>query len=810
MLRRGARDGGFPGWLGPALIVAAVLFAMRGFAFASQLTNDHSDLLSFWLPRWSYLGREVAALSLPAWNPYEMLGFRFAADPQGGWLYAPPMLFFSVLSPAAAMRAMLLLHPLLAGLGLYAFLRIERLGRVTATLAGLSLTAMMTTSELVLSMPFAGTVAWTTVVMVAAAMFRRVERTSSRIAWFSLGAFAWSQVANAHLSHGLVVCSLLVTAFLVGHLVVDAREGRRRGRSVAVPTFAFLIVLPLASLAVLVPRFDALASSSLQEGYAALEAGTGERIRVGSSAIRSDGVWAAWPLASSSAPGAYAGAAVLLAAPLALRARRFRGLVAGLGTAFALAYALTLTVVLEGPLGALVAGLPFGDTLVHNPDRMRILWLIVLPTLAAAGIDGLRDDPLPARRLAWWLGAGVVLWLGIPLAGRGDPIHWALFAVAAVPAWLALRAWSRGDRWAPAALIALLVVEIVAGSVWSSRYDGFMRFVGLESDPPSPIAVPHPLRVPDVDLDAFLEPGPFVKIIGQDRYLTWAPPAAFYQRGYLAAQEPSDWPALTLERGTLFAVRDVLGYNPLQLQRYWSWIRAVNQLPLFYNATSIQLPTARDADLAAVRYLIVPEGVPSPIDGDVVATDRGYDLVELDAASPLVSVVPRWTVVDDADAAFGAIADPSFRVGSVAVLEQDPGIAPAPDAPAAERRAATVSEHSGTDIRIGVDAVVPSIVVVRNSFDDGWHATVDGEPAAVLPVDGFLQGVAVGAGAHEVRLTYRDDAVAAGLWLSAGVWLVLAAAWAVSRARERERTRARRAERAAAPDAVEPVERAEL
>jgi hypothetical protein len=812
MLRHGTREEAFPAWLGPLLVAATVLFALRGFVFASQLTNEHPDLLSFWLPRWSYLGREIADLSLPAWNPYEMLGYRFAADPQGGWLYASPMLFFSVLSPGVAMRAMLVLHPLLAGVGLYAFLRVERLGRLAATLASVSLAAMMSTSELVLSMPFAGTVAWTTVVLLSAAAFRRAERASSRIAWLALGAFGWSQVASAHLSHGLVMCSLVVAAFLVGHLVVDAREGVRPWRSAAVPALTFLAVLPLASLAVLVPRFDAIASSSLQEGYSALEAGTGERVRVGDSAIQSDGVWAAWPLASSSAPGAYAGAAVLLAAPLALRSRRFRGLVWGVGAASAITYSMTLTGVVTGPIGDVLERLPFGDTLVHNPGRLRILWLIVLPVLAAAGVQGLRDEPLPIRRLAWWLGASAAVWLVVPLAARGSPLHWVLFAVAAVPAAVALVTWTRSGPAAPAMLVGLLLVEVLASSVASSRYEGYTQLIGLEGDSTSPNAVLQPLRTPDVDLDAFLEPGPFVEIIGDARYLTWAPPAASYQRGYLAAQEPSDWPALALERGTLFGIRDVLGYNPVELQRYWSWIRAVNELPLFYNATSLQLPTARDVDMAAVRFLVVPEGVASPLDGDIVATDRGYDLVELDAPSPLVSVVPRWTVVPDADAAFDAVTDPSFRVDSTAILERDPGIAPDDGATAeqagatTEPAAATVAEVSDTDLRIDVDAPAASIVVIRASYDDGWRATVDGEPATVLPVDGFLQGVAVTAGSHEIRLTYRDDAVAAGMWLSALVWSVLAAAWILARARERTRPRAGDEGRAASPGEVVPAE----
>ena len=94
----------------------------------------------------------------------------------------------------------------------------------------------------------------------------------------------------------------------------------------------------------------------------------------------------------------------------------------------------------------------------------------------------------------------------------------------------------------------------------------------------------------DVDLSAFLAPTPFVARIGTDRYLTWAPPDAWYEKAYLFAQEPSDWPALANERGTLFGLHDVLGYSPVQLPRYWAWVRAVDDLTVAYNASSIQAP----------------------------------------------------------------------------------------------------------------------------------------------------------------------------------------------------------------------------
>ena len=120
------------------------------------LTNDHLDILSFWLPRFSFLGRELDAGHVPLWNPNEMMGYRFAADPQSGWLYVPPMVLFSMLSPGAAMRALIVFNPLLAGLGLFWFLRKESLSRPVATAGGLVLAMLMSTSEMAIGMPFAG------------------------------------------------------------------------------------------------------------------------------------------------------------------------------------------------------------------------------------------------------------------------------------------------------------------------------------------------------------------------------------------------------------------------------------------------------------------------------------------------------------------------------------------------------------------------------------------------------------------------------------------------------------------------------
>ena len=767
-------------WAGPALIIVCVMFALQGFVLHDRLTQAHPDILSFWLPRFSFLGRSIAAGDIPLWNPYEMAGSRYAADPQGGWLYLAPMALFATLTPSAAMRAFIVFNPLLAGLGLYGFLRLERLSRPAATVGGLALAMAMSTSEVAVSTPFSGSLAWTTVTLLGAAGYRRADRWSGRLAWIAVGALGWSQVATAHLSHGLVICSLLVAAYLIAAAVMDARARRFRALAAAGRAVLFLAMLPLAALAIVIPHIDALRASNLAAGYDRLGDALGALGGTDAAAIQDNGVWAAWPLAFGATPGAYVGAVVLLAVPLALRASNHRALVVGLGGALVLTWIAMLdAVVTAGWFRSLLLQVPFGDVYLHNPGRMRYLALVVIPVLGAVGIQGLRDHPLSARRAGSWLAAGALVWLGVPLLAGAGPARFVFLAVAVMAAgtsmWLLA---TERPAWACVGVVAVLTFELLGSATWSHRVEADDTIVlGLEGGV-HPNLVPQPLPDPDVDAAAFVEPPAFVSRLRatNERYLTWAPPAAYFEKGYLFMQSRPDWPALAMERGTLFGVRDSLGYNPVQLPRYWSYVRARTTLPVFYNAAVIDLPTAQDVHLLGVRYLVVPTGIEAPLPGVVVERDQGYDLVEIDGWQPLVSVVPSWEVVGSSSEALTSALAPGFDPSAQAVLETEPGLAPETGAATGT---ATVSHASAESIVVEVAAPSPSIAVVRTSFDDGWTATLDGEPAQVLPTDGFLQGVAVPEGSHTLELTYRDLAVSVGLATGATTWLGLGIAFAV-------------------------------
>src|SRR5439155_4614387 len=101
---------------------------LRKFAFRDLLTV--ADVRNEFLPWYCFLGKSLAAGHIPTWNPYSLAGAPFAAAPESGWAYAPPMLLFTLMGCGTAIRWMIVIQPILAGLGIYWLLRGERLSQV--------------------------------------------------------------------------------------------------------------------------------------------------------------------------------------------------------------------------------------------------------------------------------------------------------------------------------------------------------------------------------------------------------------------------------------------------------------------------------------------------------------------------------------------------------------------------------------------------------------------------------------------------------------------------------------------------------
>jgi hypothetical protein len=172
------------------------------------------------------MGRALADGHVPLWNPFEMAGTPFAADAQSGWLYLPSMLTSWVFGCGDGLRAFIVLNPILAGLGTWWFLRREGLGRIAATAGGMSLAMAIAASSIAISLPFAGTLGWTPFALVGASGYFS-SGGWRRLPWLALAALGWGQVATAHLSHGLVMCTGVVAAYVIARAIREIGVSER-------------------------------------------------------------------------------------------------------------------------------------------------------------------------------------------------------------------------------------------------------------------------------------------------------------------------------------------------------------------------------------------------------------------------------------------------------------------------------------------------------------------------------------------------------------------------------------------------------
>jgi len=123
-----------------------------------------------------------------------------------------------------------------------------------------------------------------------------------------------------------------------------------------------------------------------------------------------------------------------------------------------------------------------------------------------------------------------------------------------------------------------------------------------------------------------------------------------------------------------------------------------------------------------------------------------YAVGEDDAAEKLATLGPairRRVLVEDPDRPLpeDAEVDPS---GTASITLDEP------------ERVEVVAESSG-----------PSYLVLADTFDPGWSATLDGRPVAIRPAFVAFRAVYLPSGKHRVAFGYRPAGFAAGLALSA-------------------------------------------
>ncbi|MGH2557262.1 MAG: YfhO family protein [Actinomycetota bacterium] len=739
--------------------MTGVIVVLHGLVFTTKVPSQHPDVLGFWLPTYCFLGKSIAAGHIPAWNPHVMGGVPFAADPQSGWMYLPAMVLFGALPCGVAIRLMIVLQPALGGVALYGFLRSEGLSRPAATAGGLALSLALAASRLGLFLPFPSAFAWIAVLLWACSAFLKTATWPPRLGWAAIAAAAWGQLAGAYASHGLVLGTVAVAAYLAAKAWQAARDGTRSwGRSLGL-TALLAVAFVGVNLAFFLPRLAYATESSygrVLAGQAQLGPAPGP----------------AWPLKLAVAPGGYLGILALVLSLAAFWSRRHRALAVAFGSFGGLSYLFGVGGVASGVARA-AEGVPVLSFFAHFPGRLSLGLLLALPVLAAVGLETWTERKRPRERMLMILPGALVFMVLPAVLGAG----WARLiipAVGAVAGGLALVAVARRPGLAfliPVVLVCELTAAGLVGQTSAPLGANRAYADNLFGTRTTNWLVP--LAAPDIDVEAYLRPGPVAQALrrSDSRYVS-LDPAEASSRGYLTLQDPGHWGLMANQRAMLFGLQDVQGYNPVQLARYWAYVRATAGRPLAYNTSIFDRPTPGTLDLLHVGHVILPAdtapailgSLPAPVtDWALMGREGRWALYGDPGLAARASVLTDWQVVQDSNASLRAVATPGFDPSSAVVLEEDPAawsgrVGASGDVSGGPHR----PERPQTE-RLQVEAPARAVVLVRIPYSRNWHATVDGQPARILPANHFLMGVAVEPGYHFIYLTYDDPWIGYGL-----------------------------------------------
>jgi hypothetical protein len=393
----------------------------------------------------------------------------------------------------------------------------------------------------------------------------------------------------------------------------------------------------------------------------------------------------------------------------------------------AVAGVIALAFAFVGPLARLLGLLPILGS--SPPTRWIFVAGLAVVLLAARGFDSLRDIP---RRASWVL-AGASLTLLLARLGHlrdGATIETlAGFALATAAAFAA----RKDVRWAGGLAFAALVVDLLPPFYFAHNW-------------PADPAVLH--ETPPALREAR---GPW-----RSTGLLGAPEA---DRAHVLPKLVEGGPLLAW-----FGAENVAGFEAILPSAYVRYARAagaqVQAAGRFVVWTRFDSPLL---DAAGLRFLLLPPSLDPGPGFTLRSKDERLAVYENPRAFPRAWVVGSAIPAKDPESRLAAV-----DLRRAALVEPGPLPALKADVRGSARRL--------DDGSFEVESDGPGLLVVSETWDAGWSATVDGAPAPVLRANLAFRAVPVPAGVHRVAFAFRPAYLARGA-IGSALFLLIALAW---------------------------------
>ncbi len=224
--------------------------------------------------------------------------------------------------------------------------------------------------------------------------------------------------------------------------------------------------------------------------------------------------------------------------------------------------------------------------------------------------------------------------------------------------------------------------------------------------------------------------------------------------------------ALPPNFGMSWKIRDVRGYGTLCVDRWTSYFTLFGEPANSHHfLTGIDEDRLRLLRRSGCSLILTPEKLDLP--GLSLLHDEFPFLYRIEDASRIMIADQVMAVSDSAEAkAFVADATEPGHV----VLETD---LPAPTSGGGRVR--WIVDEPGA-IEVEAELPVDGWLVLRDTYEAGWVAQLDGESTPIVPADLLFRAVRVPAGSHRIRFEYRPTsftwgAIVSVLSLLGVVWL---------------------------------------
>jgi hypothetical protein len=159
-------------------------------------------------------------------------------------------------------------------------------------------------------------------------------------------------------------------------------------------------------------------------------------------------------------------------------------------------------------------------------------------------------------------------------------------------------------------------------------------------------------------------------------------------------------------------------------------------------------------NILSARYVVSEDRVTLP-----EIYGAGPRIYRNDMALPQAYVVTRAQVVEDSATRLAVLLNPTFDPRSEVLLSRAPATALGQQAAAAKESVTSppvpsVQREGPQSIQVRVNMPQAGYLVLNDVYYPGWRATVDGQPAEILPANHAFRAVALAQGEHIVAFQY--------------------------------------------------------